>query len=85
MISNSRVNPKSISPRNAPTAPATAITMIDSRTVSSRVGQVTRRSSAIVSPTKRALNTRRLASAVAREVALVFLATDCYRTSLWSL
>ena len=47
-------------PRNAPTALATTITIIESRMASSRVGQVTRRNSAMVSPMKRALNTRRL-------------------------
>jgi len=48
-------------PRKAPTAVATEMTMMDSRMVSSRAGQVTLRSSDATSPKYRKLNALRAA------------------------
>ena len=59
----------STTPRNAPTATETAITMMVSRTVSSRVGHVTRRSSPMTSPTMRTLNARRATCPLTRRAA----------------
>jgi hypothetical protein len=65
-------------------APATEITIMVSRTVSWREGQVTRRNSEIVSPTKRKLKALRATCVLALPDAPEFLAIN-YLTSRWSV
>ena len=73
--------PRSITPSMMPTAIATAMTMIDRRTVSWRDGQVTRRNSANASEKYRKVRARRAASGLMRLAELEILAHRRYRTS----
>ena len=67
--------PRSTSPRNAPTATATHITMMLRRSVSSLEGHVTLRSSPTTSPIMRMLNARRATSPPTLRVTPGSLAT----------
>ena len=67
--------PRSTSPRNAPTATATHMTMMLRRSVSSLEGHVTLRSSPTTSPIMRTLNARRATSPPTLRVTPGSLAT----------
>ncbi len=71
----------STSPRKTPIVPDTASTIRVSLMVSWRVGQVTRRNSAMISPTDLRLMARRAASEPSRRWTLGFLAMPLYLTS----